>query len=94
MEKIRPSRLRMQTHPQQSSSSTITTLGGMQFQRSNRHPRIWTRRQESETSEADAAAVAGHDEGERKDGADAGTEVNQLNPADRSVLSSADTTNT
>lgn len=93
MEKMRPSRLRMQTHPQQSSSSTITTLGGKQFQRSNRHPRMWTRRQESETSEADAA-VAGRDEGERKDGADADTEVNQLNPADRSVLSSADTTNT
>lgn len=54
---------------------------------------MWTRRQESETSEADAA-VAGRDEGERKDGADADTEVNQLNPADRSVLSSADTTNT
>lgn len=91
MEKMRPSRLRMQTHPQQSSSSTITTLGGTQFQRSNRHPRMWTRRQDSETSEADAA---GRDEGERKDGADADTEVNQLNPADRSVLSSADTTNT
>lgn len=52
---------------------------------------MWTRRQDSETSEAD---VAGRDEGERKDGADADTEVNQLNPADRSVLSSADTTNT